>query len=290
MPRRRSRRSRTGRESRRVAYAFAAVTPSCWSSSSRASTRWRSSDGTTIRYAPPSEPPTIKSSATRERRPDPAGQLSVAEAVARAAHRQDQLGLLGVPLDLLAQVPDMDVDRAWLAVVGAPADPLQQLPPAEDDPGIGGEEREQLELDERQLHGLPRTSTARRGRSITTSPRSIDLVAPAGMVRRCSAAQEGADAAAELADRERLGDVVVRAELEPEHLVELVVPRRQHDDRDGALRAQPPAHLEPVDAGKHDVEHDEVDRLLAEPPERLVAVARLHDPIPVPLERVREQR
>ena len=42
--------------------------------------------------------------------------------------------------------------------------------------------------------------------------------------------------------------------------------------------------------GQHDVEHDEVDVLLGEAPQRLLAVARLHDAVAVPLERIREQR
>ena len=79
-------------------------------------------------------------------------------------------------------------------------------------------------------------------------------------------------------------------ELEPEHLVELVVAGRQHDDGDGAVGTQAPADLEPVHARQHDVEDDEVDVLLREALERLVAVARLHDAISVPLERVGEQR
>ena len=50
-------------------------------------------------------------------------------------------------------------------------------------------------------------------------------------------AQERADATAELSDRERFRDVVVRAQLEPHHLVELVVPGGEHDDRHLALGA-----------------------------------------------------
>ena len=46
----------------------------------------------------------------------------------------------------------------------------------------------------------------------------------------------------------------------------------------------------PSTLGQHDVEHDEVDVLLGEPPQRLVAVARLDDPVAVALERVREER
>ena len=126
-------------------------------------------------------------------------------------------------------------------------------------PGFDGEQREQLELDERQLDGLA-AHLDRAAGQVDHDVAAVDhLVPPAGEVRGRRPPQERADATAELADRERLRDVVVRAELQPEDLVELVVARRQHDDRDGALGPQPPAHLEPVDAGQHDVEHDEVD-------------------------------
>ena len=103
------------------------------------------------------------------------------------------------------------------------------------------------------------------------------------------AAQHGADAAAELPDQERLRDVVVRAELEPEHLVELVVAGREHDDRNRALGPESLADLETVDLREHDVEHDEVDLLFREPAQRLLAVTGRDDAVPVPLERVREE-
>ena len=42
--------------------------------------------------------------------------------------------------------------------------------------------------------------------------------------------------------------------------------------------------------GQHDVEHDEVDLLRREPAQRLLAVTRLDDAVPVPLEGIREER
>ena len=56
-----------------------------------------------------------------------------------------------------------------------------------------------------------------------------------------------------------------------------------------ARRAEPLADLEPVELRQHHVEHDEIDGLLAEAPERLVAVACGHDAIAVALEWVREE-
>ena len=109
------------------------------------------------------------------------------------------------------------------------------------------------------------------------------------VVRSAGPAEECAHAAPELADRERLRDVVVRAELEPEHRVELVVAGGQHDDRHRALCAQSLADLEPVELRQHDVEHDEVDRLLGEPPERLLSIPRRNDSKAVAFEWIGEE-
>src|SRR5581483_3483041 len=51
------------------------------------------------------------------------------------------------------------------------------------------------------------------------------------------AAQDGADARRELARREGLRDVVVRAELEPDDAIGLLAARGQHDHWQLALRA-----------------------------------------------------
>src|SRR5205085_8529507 len=51
--------------------------------------------------------------------------------------------------------------------------------------------------------------------------------------------------------------LVVRADLQPGDAVLLLAQRRQHHDRRAAARPDPPAHLEPVDARQHQVQHDD---------------------------------
>jgi hypothetical protein len=121
--------------------------------------------------------------------------------------------------------------------------------------------------------------------SWTTSGPSSGLGA-----RHAGAAQGGLHAGAELPQRERLGDVVVGAELEAEDLVDLLGLGREHDDRHRRARAHPPADLEAVEAREHDVEHDEVEGRLAEAGEGLAAVGGLHDLVAVLAQRKREQR
>ena len=80
-------------------------------------------------------------------------------------------------------------------------------------------------------------------------------------------------AAHQLAQPERLGQVVVGAELEADDLVDLVVAGGQ--DEDGHLRAgraEPAEDLEAVHARQAHVEHDEVRRLVP------VAISRPSSP------------
>ena len=65
----------------------------------------------------------------------------------------------------------------------------------------------------------------------------------------------------QLAGAERLGDVVVGADLQSAHAVRLLAARRQHDDRlaaRGGLAPDLPAHFEPGDERQHPVEDDQV--------------------------------
>ncbi|RZM37402.1 MAG: response regulator, partial [Sphingomonas sp.] len=78
--------------------------------------------------------------------------------------------------------------------------------------------------------------------------------------------QHRADPREDLARARRLGDIIVGAELERDHPVDLARERREHDHprRIRPLR-QRPQHAQPVLARHHHVEHDQVAGPLAEP-------------------------
>src|SRR6266566_339216 len=63
------------------------------------------------------------------------------------------------------------------------------------------------------------------------------------------------DARDELARIERFGHVVVGSDLEADDLVDVLVARSQHEDRDVPPLANSPADLDAVDVGKHQIEH-----------------------------------
>ena len=74
---------------------------------------------------------------------------------------------------------------------------------------------------------------------------------------------------------ERLGQVIVRAEFEAEHAVNLRRLRGEHDDgnfRRGRVEPQNLARLEAVHFRQHHVEHDQIRRLRVRLFERLRAI------------------
>ena len=104
------------------------------------------------------------------------------------------------------------------------------------------------------------------------------------------AAQHRLDAAAELAHRERLGDVVVGAELEAEHLVDLLGLGGEHDDRHGAARADLRGRRRSRPACGSITSSTTRSKLsVAQPVERLAAVERRDDLVALLAQRIGEQ-
>ena len=99
------------------------------------------------------------------------------------------------------------------------------------------------------------------------------------------APQHGAHARQQLGDRERLGDVVVGAQLEAEHLVGFGRAGGQHDDRRrDRARPQVAAHVEAVLLRQHHVEDHQVGRERAGLLQPLVAVGGGFDLVALELE------
>ena len=159
----------------------------------------------------------------------------------------------------------MRVDRPLVGVEGDAVERVEELGAGEDPAGPGGHRRQQPEfgrgeVDDRAGHLGPHPG------HVEDDVAGVDRLGRLG--RAVRAAEDGADAGDELARAERLGQVVVGAELEAEQLVELVVAGREHDDRDGRVAAQLAGDVEAVEAGQAEVEDDEVGASLADGRER----------------------
>jgi len=88
------------------------------------------------------------------------------------------------------------------------------------------------------------------------------------------ASQDGPDAGDELARAERLRDVVVGADTEADQDIGLVVASGEHDDGHGSLGLDATAHLQPVETGKQEIEHDDVGGDATDEVDTLRAVVR----------------
>ena len=99
----------------------------------------------------------------------------------------------------------------------------------------------------------------------------MSLLQPA----RNRAAQDHVDARDELARAERLCDVVIATDLQPEHAVDFVVAGGEEEDRNIGRFADFPADVEAVEFRHADIEHDEIGPIAGEAGQRLLAVARL---------------
>src|SRR5262249_30904117 len=164
------------------------------------------------------------------------------EHVAGAADGHEALRLRGIALDLPAQVRDVHLAGVLVADVVARPEVLHELAAGDDRFRLLGEEREHLELRERQVDALAVDEHLVAAEVDVESAERADSRAT-GRTVELAAAQDRAHAAEQLGARERLRHVVVGAQLEPKLAVGLRVPRRQHEDRDVALGPQLPADL-----------------------------------------------
>ncbi len=154
-----------------------------------------------------------------------------------------------------------------------------RLLPRHDATRVAQEQLEQIRLARRENHFAP-TSLHRARRGIERQ------VAEREQLFRRVAAKQRAHTGEELLGRERLDEVVVGAGVEPGHAVGHCVARgqEQHRRRE-ALRAEPPADGQPVEARHGHVEHDQVGGRALDGGERLAAVSRGLDHVAVGGER-----
>ena len=102
--------------------------------------------------------------------------------------------------------------------------------------------------------------------------------------------QHGTDAGQQLARVERLGDVVVRAQLESDDLVGVVPAGGDHDQGRVRVLADLARQREPVHARQHQIDEQDVEPLPRERLQRLPAVLGQNGLHPVLAEEFGEQR
>ena len=153
---------------------------------------------------------------------------------------------------------------------------VDQLVAAEEAPGRARQRGEQGELADRQRHFAALPARA--------PPLAVEAEAAAFERRgrrwcRCAArgraAQDRPGAGHDLAGGEGLDHIVVAAQLDPQHAVDLVVAAGQEQDRGVALAAQSAADFQSVHARHGDIQHDQVGRMGGGLCQCLLAIPRL---------------
>ena len=105
-------------------------------------------------------------------------------------------------------------------------------------------------------------------------------------VRRAAAPQQRPDSREQLGERERFDQIVVGAEIEPDHAIVYAVARRQDEDR--RLDTPLPERLQDfqtASAGKHQVQNDKVEDFSVGAKEPVLARRRHHDVVMRPFQR-----
>ena len=141
---------------------------------------------------------------------------------------------------------------------------------------MADERGQQLELERRELHLLAARDHLAAD---VVDPHGAVLVGGAHLRRAARAAQQRLHAREQLLSAERLRDVVVGAAAQPAHLVQLAGARGQHQHGHVAEVADALERLPTVQLRHRDVEHDEIGRVVLQPPQRLEPVRRLDDAV-----------
>src|SRR4051795_7058626 len=198
----------------------------------------------------------------------------VRDLVADAPDGHDRRGIA----ELAAQLPDVDVHRSRVTCERVAPDALEQLVAGQHEPAVVEQLPEEVELLRRELDLLAGDEHL--------PPPDVDLEVPVPDLLRLhlsplrdASPQDRLDAGDELTRVEGLRQIVVGADLEPDDLVDVLVTRGQHQDRDVGALADPPADLEPVHVRQHQVEHDQAGLLLGDLLERLLAGPDRADPV-----------
>ena len=147
----------------------------------------------------------------------------------------------------------MHVHHTLIAEEVVAPDALQQLRPAVDDAGSAGQLAQQVEFQRREVDGCPALDDPAT-RQVDAQRRRVDD--PACAIREraddgATAPQHGLDPGHKLAGAERLGQVVIGAELKAHNTVGFLTLGREHEDIDIGLLAQPAADLQAVHARQH---------------------------------------
>ena len=204
------------------------------------------------------------------------------EDVAAPAYRPDHRRLFRVVFETAPKTADLHVDRPIGRPGLAVSSEIQQPVAGQHLIGVVDERREQIEF----TSGQP-DLFARRRDQLPVRKINVPAGEPCLRSRRRllfrgldrGPTQHGFDHGQQLAQVERLWQVVIGAHFEADDAVDNLAAAGQHDDPDAKILSQPAGEGQSVLAGQHQIEGDEIDRGLRHDPSHSRAVLRDRDPV-----------
>jgi hypothetical protein len=176
-----------------------------------------------------------------------------------------------------ADARNVNVDRAVKCLGRLAAQDVHELLARQHAPGAFGQRKQQVELVRGQCARLAVDAHQPRA-AVDGEPAEAQLVA--GRLR-AAPAQQGAHAGQQFARLERLRQVIVGADLQPDDAVERVALGGKHQDRQCGQRvvagADAPAHLQAIGIGQHQVEDQQLRAAGVEPAQSALRVGRRFD-------------
>ena len=156
---------------------------------------------------------------------------------------------------------------------------VQKLFPGEDLVGGGSQEVEKLQLLRRHIHGLPLVQNGVVG--LVDDQIGIFHIFSVGLGNRLAGsglktAEYRLNPRDQLFGVKGLNNVIIRAQLQPQHLIKNLSLGGKHDDRCVGLMADLPADLVAVHARKHQIQQDQVGLEGAKDAEGFFAVVDDH--------------
>src|ERR1700738_2233044 len=184
----------------------------------------------------------------------PYASTSADKCVADTVHGAEVDGLRRIYLQLLPQLQNLVVHRSRGGIRGVAPDIVQQLFACNHSLGVIDKVSEQFDLVRSEDNRDSFLEELHRG-EVRGDIAECNLIASVGSGLLC-AADGGLDPRRQFARAERLGDVIIRAKLQQQHLIgHLGDSAQPHDRRVRRPRLDPFADLPPRQPRQHQVKH-----------------------------------
>src|SRR5690606_30874857 len=192
------------------------------------------------------------------------------EKIALAANRFDTPRMNRIIANFGTNPGHTHIDRAILSVVLYPTQGREDFFPTEHPAGIAGQQPQQVKLGTGEINAVVTQPSFAHGpvNDQVIELKSNRLLTVRFIVcdrDRFDPAKHRANSRQEYPWLNGLANVVISSHFQPENLIKVIGSGRQHDDRTGIVRPNPPTYRQTVLARQHEVQNHKIRLLIAYP-------------------------